>query len=144
MKIQRRRTVLFFMFSALLVTVCRCQSDPFHPDIVPILFTDGSTTTCRGLTEYLENKDGGPAGTTTGYVYECTVPCPDGSDAEFDLYERPAVGKQDKEAWQEKYCTADQMVPLDVTEPPSEPSPKASSVAVSRGEAAAEGQQQLW
>jgi hypothetical protein len=98
----KKHRVLLFVLSALLVTVCRCNADPLAPDYTSIGFTDGSRSECRGFVELLEEN---PEVTQRTYVYECKISCPDGSTAEFELYEMPSpFNPQDKIEYQMRYC----------------------------------------
>ncbi len=117
---KRKRTALFFIFSALIVTVCRCNPDIFGGNTNSSVFSDGSIAmSCKLYTEYLETQEGAIANEADAKfgkpVWECSVACPDGSQVKFDLYEQPAFmveakTEEDKLAYKAQYCSAEAMV----------------------------------
>lgn len=113
---RKKRPALFLVLTALLVTVCRCQPDVFSDNSYHMIFGDGvQAGSCKLFTEYFESKDN-----STGFgakpVWECEVPCPDGSVSKFDLYQQPqtflsAKSNEEKAAFQAQYCSPEAMIP---------------------------------
>lgn len=128
MQVKRRRTALFFIFTSLLVTVCRCSANTFGNNAIPSLYGDKTVAmTCEQFTEYGEIA-GGPSGDmpwSTRMVFECEVACPDGSVAKFDLFQRPelfmqASTEEEKSAFKAQYCSAEAMIPAGLQSAPIE------------------------
>ena len=116
---RKKRPALLLVLTALLVTVCRCQPDVFSNNSYPMIFGDGvQAGSCKLFTEYVESKDN-----STGFgakpVWECEVPCPDGSVSKFDLYQQPqtflsAKSDEEKAAFKAQYCSPEAMIPSGV------------------------------
>lgn len=112
MQTLRKRRALILVFSALLVTVCRCQPNVFGNNVEITRFSDGTVAmSCELFTEVFETKEA-TNGTDSRGVWECSVACPDGSDAKFDTYEQPAQlvnarTEEEKTAFKAQYCSAE-------------------------------------
>ncbi|MBL8101710.1 MAG: hypothetical protein JNM02_04200 [Anaerolineales bacterium] len=133
----RRRRALFFVFTAILVTVCRCSPDIFGSNASPIMFADGSRVgSCKFYTEYADTAEGGgmPASRS---VWACTLTCPDNSQVKFDLYSQPpfSIPVDEKTAFLSQYCSAEAMVK-------AEPSPTATAAPTDTLTPAPEGAQE--
>jgi hypothetical protein len=94
----KKHPALILIFTALLVTVCRCSADGQFA----MQFTDGTIIGCKEYLEYFSEEN--PSSLLANSVYVCSLPCPDGSVAKFDLYENPSSGVQDKVEYQKQYC----------------------------------------
>ena len=113
---EKRLSRLILVFTALLVTVCRCSLDGGVS--TPITFEDGSTMKCDQFIEY--RAVGGNSST-----FDCDLPCPDGSTVpikEFSSSELiQAVAEKGKvpasvlQDLQKQYCTAASLIKATVT-----------------------------
>jgi hypothetical protein len=85
---EKRSARLFLVFTALLVTVCRCSFDRGFP--APVIFEDGSTMKCSQYTDYLPNWS---ALWNTASTFDCDLPCPDGSTVAVKELSSPELFK---------------------------------------------------
>lgn len=115
-----KRPQLVLVLSAFVTMFCRCGFDSGAP--VTLNLSDGSTLECR---EFYESNPTWEA-ITYFYSYDCSIPCPDGSQVPAKELRLPNIeGKYngadivdlDLVTLQEKYCT----VPAASTEPATEP-----------------------
>lgn len=136
-KLFRRRRALFFVFTAIIVTVCRCQPDIFGNYANPIMFADGSRVgSCEFFVDYSESAEG--SGVPVGKeVWACSLTCPDNSQVKFDLYSQLpfSMPVEEKTAFLSQYCSAEAMVA-------AEPSPTATAVPTDTPTPAPEGAQE--
>jgi hypothetical protein len=131
---RKKRPALFLVFTALLVTVCRCGPDPFSPNNTsPIKLKDGSSLGSCKLFQEFANIGAGPDEATSTMVWDCSLTCPDGSQVEFQLdgdqsvpafYNDPYLEAGDTTGFLTQYCSPEAMAAADTPEAPTEePSP---------------------
>jgi hypothetical protein len=122
----KNRFVLFLLLSAFSTMFCRCTFDNGVP--VTLNLSDGNTLECR---EFYETEMNWSA-TWYFYSYDCSIPCPDGSEVPAKEMRLPNIEGQyngvdivdlDLATLQEQYCTPT-IVPTDV--PTNTPTPTAS------------------
>lgn len=107
----KKRPALLFVFTALIVTVCRCGG-AMGPTMQPIMVADGSMIgSCEFKQEVSETSEGGSDPVFIP-VWECSVTCPNNSQVKFDTYTQlPAViAAGEKEAFLAQYCSAEAMI----------------------------------
>lgn len=131
----KKHPALFFVFTALLVTVCRCGPDPFSQHgTTSISLQDGSSLgTCKSMQEFTgtsNNPDEQPAGVdsfNSNLVWDCTLTCPDGSQVVFQAdgsksapshFNDPLLKAGDTTAYLAQYCSPEAMVVATPTEEP--------------------------
>ncbi len=101
----KKRPGLILIFSALLVTVCRCSIIPGVPTVIN--FTNGTSANCLKYGEYFSGR-GSIFWTVNSY--DCTIPCPDGTKVLVNLESEETdktianKGKFDLAALQKQYC----------------------------------------
>lgn len=105
---------LFFVFTALLVTVCRCSFDRGDP--VLISFEDGASMRC---TKYIDYQPNWSALWNNSSNFDCDLPCPDGSKVSVKELSSPelmqAVADDGKvttavlQSLQKEYCTPESL-----------------------------------
>ena len=104
-----KRLVLFLLLSAFSTMVCRCTFD--RGEATTLILSDGATLDCR---EFYESN---PTWETTFYfyTYDCSIPCPDGSQVTAKEMRLPNIeGKYngvdivdlDLATLQNQYCMA--------------------------------------
>ena len=108
---EKRLSRLILVFTALLVTVCRCSFD--RGDSAPITFEDGSSMRCTKYIDYLPNWS---TLWNNDSNFDCDLPCPDGSTVPVKELSSPellkAVTENGKvpasvlQDLQKQYCTA--------------------------------------
>ena len=118
MKAIKRYPSLFFVFTAFLVTFCRCSLDGGVP--VLISFDDGTSMKCSQFIDY--RAVGG-----NGSTFDCALPCPDGSKVPFSEVDSPellkAVTEESKvpasvlQSLQKQYCTPESLSKATATVP---------------------------
>lgn len=137
---RKKRPALFLVFTALLVTVCRCGPDPFSPNNTsPIRLKDGSSLgSCKLFQEFTRTGEN-PDEFTSTMVWDCSLTCPDGSQVEFQLdgdqsvpafYNDPYLEAGDTPGFLAQYCSPEAMTAADTPEAPTEePSPTPTDTA---------------
>ena len=117
---EKRLSRLILVFTALLVTVCRCSFDRGSP--APIVFEDGSTMRCTKYIDYLPNWS---ALWNNDSNFDCDLPCPDGSTVPVKELSSPELLKAFTENGkvpapvlqdlQKQYCTAASLAKATIT-----------------------------
>ncbi len=110
----KRYPRLILVFTALMVTVCRCSFDRGDP--VLISFEDGVSMRCTKYIDYLPNWS---ALWNNSSNFDCDLPCPDGSTVPFKEVSSPellkAVTEDSKvpasvlQSLQKEYCTVESL-----------------------------------
>lgn len=124
---------MFFIFTSLLVVVCRCAPDPLSKNDAGIMLKDGTSLgSCELFSDFTETSDN-PDGFTSTTGWECKVTCPDGSQAVFELdkeqsapsfYNDPMLEAGDRAGFLSQYCSPEAMVAAATPEAPTlTPSP---------------------
>ena len=111
---------LFLVFTALMVTVCRCSFDRGTPVIIS--FDDGTNMKCVQFIDYLPNWSSIGNSSST---YDCSLPCPDGSIVPFSEVSSPeliqAAAEDGKvpasvlQSLQKEYCSAASLIKATAT-----------------------------
>lgn len=127
---RKKHPALILVFTALLVTVCRCGPDPFDRHARPqIQLKDGTSLGSCILMQEFANIGAGPDEATSTMVWDCTLTCPDGSRVEFQLdgdrsvpafYNDPNLEANDSTAFLAQYCSPEAMIAADIPEAPTE------------------------
>jgi hypothetical protein len=136
---RKTRPALFFVFTSLLVVVCRCGSDPLSKNDSAIMLKDGTRLgSCEVFSDFTQTSDN-PDGFTSTTGWECSVTCPDGSQTVFELdgkqsapsfYNDPFLEAGDTAGFLSQYCSPEAMVAANTPEVPTlTPSPTSTSTA---------------